>query len=352
MSACGGTGGRHPSSVTTPAGDRLHQRTPRSAAHAGRARIRRLHEPVPLRASVPAQHGNTAASICAPRADRSRRPAAGRGAVVHRSDLPRGRVPDPESLHGRVPPHHRRHAASVPGRTTSVRPGRQRKDREMSTGGGGVEETRGRYAVDTAPSEPRLRPHDRDAVLVERLRRHETEAAEALVASYGDRVYRLAIRLTGDSADAEEVVQDALWAAIRKIDTFRGTSAFGSWVYRITANAAFQKRRGRQIERRSVAWDDLRPSFDETGQHVEPGLDWAPRLTDPALEAELRSALTTAIEALPVTYRAPLVLHDVEGLSNIEIAGALTLKLPTVKSRVHRARLFLRRRLAHYIGER
>ena len=73
----------------------------------------------------------------------------------------------------------------------------------------------------------------------------EAAATEALVATYGDRVYRLAIRITGNSSDAEEVVQDALWAASRKIDTFRGTAAFGSWVYRITANAAYQKRRGR-----------------------------------------------------------------------------------------------------------
>ena len=88
---------------------------------------------------------------------------------------------------------------------------------------------------------------DRDADLVEALRRQEPGAAEALVAAYGDRVYRLAIRITGNSSDAEEVVQDALWAATRKIDTFRGTAAFGSWVYRIAANAAYQKRRGRRV---------------------------------------------------------------------------------------------------------
>jgi len=93
---------------------------------------------------------------------------------------------------------------------------------------------------------------DRDASLVERLRRHEEGAAEALVAQYGDRSYRLAMRITNNSSDAEEVVQDALWAASRKIDTFRGTAAFGSWVYRITANAAYQKRRDRPFLRRAA----------------------------------------------------------------------------------------------------
>lgn len=191
---------------------------------------------------------------------------------------------------------------------------------------------------------------DRDADLVESLRRQEPGAAEALVAAYGDRVYRLAIRITGNSSDAEEVVQDALWAATRKIDTFRGAAAFGSWVYRITANAAYQKRRGRRVERNGVSWDELGPSFDELGQHVQPGGDWSPRLQDPVLQVELQSLLRAAIDELPAEHRATFLLHDVEGLSNSEIAETLQIKLATVKSRVHRARLFLRARLTGYVG--
>ena len=90
---------------------------------------------------------------------------------------------------------------------------------------------------------------DRDAALVAQLRRGDAGAAAALVGAYGDRVYRLALRITGNASDAEEVVQDALWAVSRKIDTFRGAAAFGSWVYRITANAAYQKLRGRRSRR-------------------------------------------------------------------------------------------------------
>src|SRR6185295_13285449 len=98
--------------------------------------------------------------------------------------------------------------------------------------------------LDEAPLLLRRRPvADRDADLVDGLRRQAPGAAEALVAAYGDRVYRLAIRITGNSADAEEVVQDALRAATRKIESFRGAAAFGSWLYRITANTAYQKRR-------------------------------------------------------------------------------------------------------------
>jgi RNA polymerase sigma-70 factor (ECF subfamily) len=205
-------------------------------------------------------------------------------------------------------------------------------------------------AVDEASLLGRRPTVDRDADLVEGLRRQEAGAAEALVAAYGDRVYRLAIRITGNSSDAEEVVQDALWAATRKIETFRGAAAFGSWVYRITANAAYQKRRGRRVERNGVSWDELGPSFDELGQHVQPGIDWSPRLHDPVLQAELHSVLRAAIDELPEEHRATFLLHDVEGLSNSEIAETLQIKPATVKSRVHRARLFLRSRLAGYVG--
>ena len=205
-----------------------------------------------------------------------------------------------------------------------------------------------RAVLEDAPLAHHRPAMDRDAGLVERLRQQEPGAAEALVAAYGDRVYRLAIRITGNSSDAEEVVQDALWAATRKIDTFRGTAAFGSWVYRITANAAYQKRRGRRVERNGVSWDELGPSFDQTGESVEPGLDWSPRLTDPVLQAELQSVLRAAIDELPEEHRASFLLHDVEGLSNPEIAETLQVRPATVKSRVHRARLFLRARLATY----
>jgi RNA polymerase sigma-70 factor (ECF subfamily) len=191
---------------------------------------------------------------------------------------------------------------------------------------------------------------DLDAALVEQLRGGEAEAVEALVDAYGGRVYRLALRITGNAADAEEVVQDALWTASRKIDTFRGTAAFHSWVYRITANAAYKKLRGRRSRRNDVSWDDLAPAFDERGQHVEVTVDWSRRLQDPAIEGELKATLCNAIDELPADYRTAFLLHDVEGLSNPEIAETLRVKLSTIRSRVRRARLFLRRRLADYVG--
>src|ERR1700736_3305422 len=98
---------------------------------------------------------------------------------------------------------------------------------------------------------------DRDATLVAQLRGREAGAAEELVGAYGDRVYRLAIRITGSPSDAEEVTQDALWTASRKIDSFRGAAAFGSWLYRMTPNTANQTLRGRRSKRNEGAGENL-----------------------------------------------------------------------------------------------
>jgi RNA polymerase sigma-70 factor (ECF subfamily) len=185
---------------------------------------------------------------------------------------------------------------------------------------------------------------DPDAALVEQLRREDGGAAEALVGAYGSRVYRLAIRITGSAADAEEVVQDALWTVIRKIDTFRGDSAFGSWLYRIAANAAYQKVRG-QRRRTMISLDDLLPAFHEDGKHAAPIVDWSTRVDDPSRQTELRRVLSAALDALPDDYRTAVILRDVEGFSTAELAETLGLSIANAKTRIHRARLFLRRRL-------
>jgi RNA polymerase sigma-70 factor, ECF subfamily len=190
---------------------------------------------------------------------------------------------------------------------------------------------------------------DGDAALVEALRREDPEAPELLVETYGDRVYRLALRITGSNEDAEEAAQDALWTAARKISTFKGEAAFGSWLYRIAANAAYQKLRARRSKAPEISMEEVLPSFDDAGRHFEPMADWSERVDEQALQGELRRALGAAIDELPPDYRTALVLHDVEGLSNPDIAEALGISLPAVKSRVHRSRLFVRKQLADYM---
>ena len=175
------------------------------------------------------------------------------------------------------------------------------------------------------------------------------DAVEALVRRYGPKIYRLALRITGSPEDAQEVSQDVLWTIVRKIGTFKGESQLGSWIYRITANAAYQKLRGRR-DKEEISWETLLPTSDADGHLVDSVRDWAQLVEDPALRTEARRRLTEAIDSLPPDYRTAFVLHDMEGLPNPEIAELLGISLPAVKSRVHRSRLFLRQRLAEYFG--
>ena len=188
---------------------------------------------------------------------------------------------------------------------------------------------------------------DRDADLVEALRRQETWAIEALVTLYGGRVYRLALRITGNREDAEEVVQDAMLSVVRKIDTFRGESVFGSWLYRIVCNAAYGRRRSQApLE---IPLEEILPAFDEQGRHASLFRDWSSSVHDPAVQGQLRDVLTSAIDKLPHQYRAAIVLRDVEGLSTAEVADTLGIPVPTAKTRAHRARLLLRKRLSAFM---
>ena len=198
----------------------------------------------------------------------------------------------------------------------------------------------------TSATEARMDP---DAGLVEALRREDPDAADRLVEAYGDKVYRLAMRTTGSREDAEEAAQDALWSVARKIDMFKGESAFGSWIYRIAANAAYQKLRSRKAKSHEIALDDVLPALTADGRHFEPMDDWSRRVDEHAMQGELRRVLEEAIDSLPADYRTALVMHDVEGMSNPDIAETLGISLPAVKSRIHRSRLFVRQKLAAYM---
>lgn len=189
---------------------------------------------------------------------------------------------------------------------------------------------------------------ERDRRLVESLRLAEPTAAEELVASYGGRALRLAIGITGNQADGEEVVQDAFWRVVRKIDTFTGGSAFSSCFYRIVANVAYDKLRGRRGRLDACSLEELSGMVDE---HGEPVMDWSSRVDDPALETELRLVLTAAIAALSEEYRTVVVLRDVEELPTQKIAQITGLSVASVKVRAHRARRELRRRLAAFLSD-
>jgi RNA polymerase sigma-70 factor (ECF subfamily) len=188
----------------------------------------------------------------------------------------------------------------------------------------------------------------RDEELVDALRLREPTAAERLIARYGDRAYRLTVRITGNAEDAEEVVQDAILSVVRKIDTFRGESAFGTWFYRIVSNAAYMRRRRPHVSI-EIPLEEVLPASDEHGRHASLFRDWSSSVDDPAVGRQLREVLTSAIDQLPPHYRAAIVLRDVEGLSTAEVADALGISVQTAKTHAYRARLLLRKRLSTFI---
>ena len=161
---------------------------------------------------------------------------------------------------------------------------------------------------------------DPDTLLVEQLRREDAGAAEALVDAYGSRVYRLAVRVTGNASDAEEVVQDALWTVVRKIETFR--RGFGLRIVALRSWRTRPIRRSGAAAPPEVSLDDVLPPFHEAGDHVAPIDDWSPKVSDPCRQTEVRRALTDALDALPTDARTAVILRDVEGLSVAEVAAA------------------------------
>jgi RNA polymerase sigma-70 factor (ECF subfamily) len=187
-----------------------------------------------------------------------------------------------------------------------------------------------------------------DVALVEGLRRADPAAVERLVARFGGKAFRLAYGITRNAADADEVVQDVLVTITRRIATFQGGAALWTWIYRITTNAALNKRRGKRREIEVPLEADL-PVFEPDG-HREGGrafllADWSPRPDEVLLSKEGRAILDAALARLPDDYRAVVVLRDVEDLSNEEVAGALGASVGSVKSRLHRARMALREQL-------
>ncbi|RIL07452.1 MAG: RNA polymerase subunit sigma [Proteobacteria bacterium] len=187
-----------------------------------------------------------------------------------------------------------------------------------------------------------------DNVLVENLRKGCLESFEEIIKRYESKAFNLAMRFLRNQEDAEEVLQDVFSTVYTKIDGFRGQSAFSSWLYRITVNAAFMKLRKRK-QHSTVALEDLTPAVRQICMERE---NLLPARSDSlTYSKELRDILEAAINRLPRQYRAVFVLRDVDGLSNQEVSEILSLSIPAVKSRLHRSRLMLRKKLMRYYQE-
>jgi RNA polymerase sigma-70 factor (ECF subfamily) len=169
-----------------------------------------------------------------------------------------------------------------------------------------------------------------DPELVRRAQSGEREAFDALYRRNAERIYAVCLRMTGDVASAERLTQDAFVRAWQKLGSFRGESAFSSWLHRLAVNVVLEE--GRRNRRR---WSRVEIMAD-------PGaLESAP----PARDADVGMDLERAIASLPPGARAVLVLHDIEGYKHEEIARLTGTAIGTTKAQLHRARRLLRERL-------
>lgn len=181
-----------------------------------------------------------------------------------------------------------------------------------------------------------------EAELVARARSGDRAAFEQLVRAHADRLYAVVLRILGDPDDAAEATQEAFLRAWRGIDGFRGGSRFFTWLYRIGLNEAKRLGARRSAETKMISLDD---------EPVPEAPDWSEAPEVRADQGELRGVLEAAVRALPADYRAPLILRDIEGLSTTEAAAVMDLREAAFKSRLHRARLAVRRAIDEYYLE-
>ena len=189
-----------------------------------------------------------------------------------------------------------------------------------------------------------------DSALIERLQAGDDSAVAELARAYGAKMYQLALRYTRNKEDAEEVVQDVLLKVRDKIDAFRGDAALSSWIYRITFNTAMSRLRATKSTRQHEVSDEPRGLHDEAPTRAIEPADWSNLGDELVHRRQLRDALLVAVAELPPIYREPVILRDLRGLSTEEASRQLNVKDQTLKSRLHRGRLILRERLAHFAG--
>ena len=170
-----------------------------------------------------------------------------------------------------------------------------------------------------------------------------------LVDTYSGPIYRLGLRMLGTPQDAEDVLQNTFINVLTHLSTFEGHSSLSTWLYRIAANEALMLIRKKKPE---VNLDDSQAGDNNEDLLPTQFVDWSALPEDELLSGEGKKTLDAAIQTLPESMRIVFVLRDVEGLSIKETADALNLTETNVKTRLLRARMFLREQLSTYYGER
>ncbi|MBN2296966.1 MAG: sigma-70 family RNA polymerase sigma factor [Deltaproteobacteria bacterium] len=180
-----------------------------------------------------------------------------------------------------------------------------------------------------------------DAALVTEIKHGDAEAMEEIVRRFSNKVYNLAFHLTRDASAAEEIMQEVFLTVLSKIHTLTNEAYFATWLYRVTTNASYGfLRKEKKFTEQTL--------IDDTNSEHSAVYDWSTLPDDVLLSEESSEVLRTAIDTLPDTMRTVVIMKDVEGLKNEDIAQTLGLTVPAVKSRLHRGRLVLREILSDY----
>jgi RNA polymerase sigma-70 factor (ECF subfamily) len=178
-----------------------------------------------------------------------------------------------------------------------------------------------------------------EAGLVARARERDAAAFEQLIVAHAPPLQRMLRRILGNPPDAEDALQETFLKAWRAIDRFRGEARFSTWLYRIALNEA-RRKQAYDAHRRALPIDDVMLELPDLGA----GPDTL------AESAELELFIEQCVAELPANYREAVVLRDVEGLSNEDAAAVLELDLRNFKSRLHRGRMAIRRRVEERYG--
>jgi RNA polymerase sigma-70 factor (ECF subfamily) len=178
--------------------------------------------------------------------------------------------------------------------------------------------------------------------LVEAARKGDAEAFTILVNQYDRNIYRLALNITGNAEDAEDVLQETFLKAYSNLERFKGDSRFYTWIVRIGVNEALMKLRKRKSDRTVSLDEPVETGEDEYPHEV---VDWDENPEQRYARTEMNEILTQALDELEPAFRIVVYLRDVENLSTEEAAEMLGLSVPAVKSRLLRGRLKLRERL-------
>jgi RNA polymerase sigma-70 factor (ECF subfamily) len=189
-----------------------------------------------------------------------------------------------------------------------------------------------------------------DRELLDSIRRDDPGAFEEFVRRYGGRIYAFGMRVCGESEDAKDVAQDTLIQAFRALKDVNEPQALRSWLYRVVSNACLMRRRkGKYEPRQQLTLEELMPRGREDAEIQIP--DAATLPDDEVARREIHAAIYAGIRELSPEYRMVVLLRDIEQLSTHEVAVALNITESTVKMRLHRARLMLRKVLAERLGQ-